>query len=99
MIWSAREPHRLSKEAKRILQNPGSRLMWSVVGTCELAIKCQKGHLDLGDDVRTFVLKGMHRMGLELLSLEQPHAYQLAAVPRHHGDPFDRMLIAQAQAD
>ena len=61
----------------------------------EVAIKAAAGRLPAGKDVAG----ALERSGLASLPIAAEHAWAAAALPRHHGDPFDRMLVAQAQLE
>jgi len=61
----------------------------------EAAIKQALGRLDLPDTVEA----GVEASGFEKLPITLAHAAAAAALPHHHGDPFDRMLVAQAAAE
>lgn len=61
----------------------------------EIAIKVALGKLDAPDDLPERV----QELGFELLGVESEHAWHVRSLPHHHGDPFDRLLIAQAQLE
>ena len=61
----------------------------------EAAIKAALGRLDLPDTIESGVVDS----GFEKLPISFSHAERAAALPQHHGDPFDRMLVAQAQIE
>jgi PIN domain nuclease of toxin-antitoxin system len=67
----------------------------SAASAWEAAIKVSLGRLELPDTVEAGVLAS----GFEKLSISFSHAERAGALPPHHKDPFDRMLVAQAQAD
>lgn len=69
---------------------------YSIISLWEISIKHALGKLKLADDLST-TFRTMDRSNLNLLTLQQSHILALAALPLHHRDPFDRMLIAQAQ--
>lgn len=67
----------------------------SVVAIWEAAIKSALGKLKAPDDLPQRV----EQLGFELLPVTAEHAWRVRDLPRHHGDPFDRLLVAQAQGE
>jgi PIN domain nuclease of toxin-antitoxin system len=95
-IWAVGSPDRISSKAMRSMQHNQARLEMSAVSLSEIAIKQALGKLDFSpDDVRT----GIADLKLRVLPYTASHAYQLFGLPHHHGDPFDRQIIAQALAE
>jgi PIN domain nuclease of toxin-antitoxin system len=86
-------PVRLEAHQQRALATPENQVFVSSVTVWEIAIKRALGRLvfpiDQFDDVAG-------RMGFDILPIFPGHAIQAGSLPLHHGDPFDRMLIAQA---
>ena len=75
------------------------RLLWSVASTWEIAIKVGIGRLRLPEPVLDYVTSRIASQGIDSLSVEHSHAARVAELPHHHEDPFDRILIAQAQIE
>jgi len=73
----------------------GADVTVSVASLWEIAIKTALGKLDAPDDLPARV----GEMGFEMLPVEPDHAWAVRSLPHHHSDPFDRLLIAQAQAE
>ncbi|HET9162133.1 MAG TPA: type II toxin-antitoxin system VapC family toxin [Solirubrobacterales bacterium] len=67
----------------------------STANLWEIAIKSALGKLDAPDDLPQRV----QELGFELLPVAPEHAWQVRSLPHHHGDPFDRLMIAQAQLE
>jgi PIN domain nuclease of toxin-antitoxin system len=67
-----------------------------VASSWELAIKQSKGGIQLPGSVRTYLPRVLEEQKVDLLPIAHSHALRVAELPRHHGDPFDRMLVAQA---
>jgi PIN domain nuclease of toxin-antitoxin system len=88
----------LSGKAKIAIENPDNAKYLSIVSIWEIAIKLNKGKLELA---MPFVeLKGqMEINGFELLPISFEHTLQLCSLAHHHGDPFDRIIISQAVAE
>jgi PIN domain nuclease of toxin-antitoxin system len=93
LLWWLADDARLGREARDRIEDPGNAVVVSHVSLWEIAIKIGIGKLraDIGD-----VLTAIRERGLEELGLEPPHLATLGALERHHRDPFDHMLIAQA---
>lgn len=85
---------RLSTEARDALTDPESAIFVSAVGVWEIAIKVSSGKLDAPDDL----LVQIEANGWRHLELTLEHGLAAGSLPAHHRDPFDRMLIAQAQS-
>lgn len=77
------------------IRDPRNHVVVSAASVWELAIKQQKGKLALSAEQ----LDGVLGMDFELLDVTAEHGIAAARLPAHHGDPFDRVLIAQAQAE
>jgi PIN domain nuclease of toxin-antitoxin system len=95
-LWWAEDSPRLSKKARAAFADGDLRLLWSVASTWELAIKVGIGRLRLPEPVLDYVMSRTSKHGIDSLALEHAHAARVATLPHHHGDPFDRVLIAQA---
>jgi PIN domain nuclease of toxin-antitoxin system len=85
----------LSPAAHTAMERPDTRLVVSAVSVWEIAIKRSVGKLDAPDDV----IERIEESGAELLTITARHAHAVAALPFHHRDPFDRLLIAQARLE
>ena len=75
----------------------GNRVSVSAVSAWELQIKQDLGKLKLSVPVQTLFDRELSGNGIELLPIKLEHIWALADLPRLHGDPFDRMLVAQAR--
>jgi PIN domain nuclease of toxin-antitoxin system len=93
-LWWRGEPGRLPSEAIRTI-GQADLVFVSAVSAWEAAIKAALGRLELPDTVEA----GVEASGFEKLLISFLHAERAAALPLHHRDPFDRMLIAQAQTE
>lgn len=91
----ADERGRLSKKAAAAIGAPNSRVLISAVVIWEVSIKRRLGHLDAPEDL----LEQLERSGVDLLPITARHADRVGTLPMHHRDPFDRLLIAQADVD
>lgn len=98
-LWLLASPERLDSGVAEQLADPGNDVWLSAASSWEIAIKYQLGRLDLPEPPAEFVPSRMRRSGVSGLAIEHAHAVQVASLERHHRDPFDRMLVAQAQVE
>jgi PIN domain nuclease of toxin-antitoxin system len=87
--------YRLSPTARGTVSRPDTQLLVSVVSVWEIAIKRAIGKLEAPDDL----LERIDEVDTEVLAITARHAYATGELPLHHGDPFDRLLIAQAKLE
>lgn len=99
MLWWMRGDARLSVRAADLVGDGRNELLWSLASSWEIAIKISIGRLELGRPVHRFFADLANEQKMEMLSIGHHHCVQLASLPVYHRDPFDRMLIAQAQAE
>ena len=92
-IFAVESTHQLSKRAAAALQDPDNLLELSAVSLVELAIKTSLGKLSIPEHVARQALEDLD---LRVLPYTAEHAFRLFGLPRHHNDPFDRQIIAQA---
>ncbi|HVO22985.1 MAG TPA: type II toxin-antitoxin system VapC family toxin [Candidatus Margulisiibacteriota bacterium] len=98
-LWLQVSPTRLSAETLALLADPANDLLLSAASSWEIAIKYMLGKLPLPLPPAQYVPERMAASGTHALPVEHAHALQVAALPTHHRDPFDRLLIAQAQLE
>jgi PIN domain nuclease of toxin-antitoxin system len=98
-LWWFAEPDRLNEEAIEYIADERNELWFSVASIWEIGIKVSLGKLPLPEPVDSYISSRMVQLGLLYLAIRAPHALRAAALPLHHRDPFDRMLIAQAQIE
>lgn len=98
-LWLLTEPERLRAEVVERLADSRARVVLSAVSGWEIAIRFSLGHLPLPERPATYVPERMRHSGVEGLAIEHVHALRVAELPPHHRDPFDRLLIAQAQVE
>jgi PIN domain nuclease of toxin-antitoxin system len=92
-IYAVEFPQRLSKRASTALRNLDNALELSAVSVTEIAIKAASGKLAFSVLV---LRKALNDLGIRVLPFSADHAFRMFGLPRHHGDPFDRQIIAQA---
>ena len=95
MIWVFSAPHLLSDEARDAIATEANEVFVSVISPWEIEIKRAKKTLRAPDDLGDAVEAHQFR----LLPVQLRHVEAIGSIPNHHGDPFDRMLVAQAIAD
>ena len=96
LLWAAGPSNRLSPEVASRIEAPEEQPIFSAVSIWEIAIKSSRGRDDFrvdGAELRRVLLAA----GYIELPVTGPHALETAALPAIHGDPFDRLLIAQAR--
>lgn len=98
LLWAAGEPERLPEEARVLLEAPDNELVFSVASLWEVAIKSALGREDFRVDAAV-LRRGLIENGYLELPVAGEHAVAVAALPPLHRDPFDRLLVAQAQIE
>jgi len=94
-LWWVSDWEQIAERTRDAIANPRNEVLVSAVSGWEIAIKKAKGRLAAPDNLAAIV----EEKGLGHLPLTFEQAERAAALPDHHRDPFDRMLIAQAQAE
>jgi PIN domain nuclease of toxin-antitoxin system len=89
----------LTPRAAEVIADPEVHVLVSAVTAWEIAIKSAAGKLDLEAPAETYVPDRIRLHGFEPLPIMLEHALVAGSLPRHHGDPFDRMLVAQGQVE
>ena len=98
-LWIVGTPARLSRKARKLVEDRDSELLFSAASSWEIAIKHAIGKLDLPGDPGEVVAEWMLRSAVTPLAVLHSHTLRVASLPFHHADPFDRLLIAQAQLE
>jgi PIN domain nuclease of toxin-antitoxin system len=98
-LWMLIEPDRIGPKTRALLGESGHTFMLSVASVWELAIKHAAGRVSLPDAPLEYVRSRTRADGIALLPISVEHVCRAAALDRHHNDPFDRVLVAQAQID
>ncbi len=98
-LWSSGAPEKLNKQATSLLSSISSELYLSAASSWEIAIKFALGSLALPKPPSQFIPHAMRTLALRSLNITHLHSLTAGALPRHHRDPFDRMLIAQARSE
>jgi PIN domain nuclease of toxin-antitoxin system len=95
LIWLYLDPDRLPRKILNAIRDVSNQKAVSAVTIWEIAIKRSAGRLGVPGEFADRVLQS----GFRPLPIAFQHAEAAGALPSHHGDPFDRMLVAQAQAE
>ena len=98
-LWMAVAPDRFSPSALDLVSDPDNRLFLSAVSAWEISIKAAMGKLELPLPPERYVPSRMTATGVEGMMVSHAHGLKAGGLPSHHRDPFDRMLIAQAQLE
>jgi PIN domain nuclease of toxin-antitoxin system len=99
LLWYLRNDPRLSPGARAAIEDPGNVKFVSVVSGWEIAIKTSLGKLTLTLPFKELFPSHVEDQGFQILPVQSRHLYPLVDMPRHHGDPFDRLLVAQALSE
>ena len=99
LIWLVHGDKNLSTVARSTIEDEDNSLYLSIASLWEITIKLSLGklylQLSVDEMVESFLIPG----GIEILQIETGHLSILRDLPLHHRDPFDRLIIAQAQAE
>lgn len=98
-IWALLATERLNDEAKALLDDGENTAIFSTVSAAEIGVKVSIEKLQLPRAATEFVKSEVEEAGMRTLPLYMHHALRVAELPLHHRDPFDRLLVAQAQME
>ena len=98
-IWWVNEPDQLSDRALNLLKNRENQIILSVASAWEMQIKMQLGKLKLETPLQDLIKSQQITNELKILVVNLKHVLELDKLPYHHKDPFDRILIAQANIE
>jgi len=96
LLWHFFDDPQLSATADAVIAHPQSEVFVSAASYWELAIKLSSRKLKLQVSFLDFIQEAIIDNGFTILPVEPRHANELVALPYHHRDPFDRLLVAQA---
>ena len=92
LLWALSDVVRLNKQTDSLLRDPGNEVFLSAASVWEIAIKKNQNRLRAPDNLVKIAIE----RGFTSLPISFSHAEAAGALPMHHRDPFDRMLVAQA---
>ena len=98
-LWWITDDPKLSLRVRGIISDGENEIFISAVTGWEISIKAQIGRLKLPDEPQRFILEQLKINGMKSLPIEMRHALHVSTLPAYHQDPFDRILIAQAQME
>jgi len=99
LIWWVDQDRLLSHAAHAAITDPANDLLLSAATIWEIAIKVGLGKLSLSMPYREWMSQAIADLGVTVLPITVEYADVQANLPKHHGDPFDRLLVAQAQVE
>ena len=98
-LWWITDSSLLSNRAKDLMADGHNLLYWSAASSWEASIKYALGKLPLPGPPEDFFPPELSNNNVESLPIVNAHAFRAGQLPKHHRDPFDRMLVAQAQLE
>ena len=99
LIWALNDDRALTRRMRAIISSTAGRVHLSVVSAWEIAVKWQSGKLRFDVPVEEVLSRILDGTVWPVLPVLPAHVQELLALPMHHRDPFDRLLIAQARAE
>lgn len=97
-LWMHASPERLGS-ARQLIEDEGNELLLSAASSWEIAIKWSIGKLPLPEPPEYFVPSRMSVAATTGLPVTHAHALAVAELPKHHNDPFNRILVAQVAGE
>ena len=98
-LWWLRDDRRLGRETRRAIADSAADVRVSAVSIWEIAVKASIGKLDWRDGASTTLATCIEDSGFAELPVTAVHAAAVRDLARHHADPFDRLLLAQAASE
>ncbi len=95
-VWWNIDPSKLSPLVLQLYKNKSNQLFLSKASIWEMQIKLNLGKLTLPASLSTIIRVQRRRNSIFIMPIKLSHIYNLATLPNHHKDPFDRLLISQA---
>lgn len=99
LLWADLEPQKLSPRVRSLLESLSAEVLVSAASAWEIATKVRIGKLPQAFLFSAEMPKRIEMLGFQPLAVTVEHAQRAGSLPGPHRDPFDRMLIAQAQAE
>lgn len=98
-LWWNTEDPQLSLRAKEIISDGQNEVFLSAASVWEIVIKTSKGKLILPEEPALYITRRLSLYRFRHLPIQISHSLRVYELPPYHNDPFDRMLIAQSQAE
>lgn len=99
LLWFVAGDSKLSDPAREAIESPDNTALVSIASLWEMGIKISLSRLDIGMSFDEFVRDEVTGNGMVLLGITAAHVARIIKMPFHHRDPFDRLLIAQAEEE
>ena len=99
LLWWLTNNPRLGSQARNVILSRNTSVWVSSATVWEISIKAALGRLELREPFAEVMPAELEREGFRPLTITHRHAFAVRTLPRHHDDPFDRMLIAQARCE
>ncbi|MFO7918472.1 MAG: type II toxin-antitoxin system VapC family toxin [Anaerolineae bacterium] len=98
-LWFIAGSNKISMAARGLIEDRANDPLLSMASLWEMAIKVSIGKLRLAEPFERLIPEQMNMNGVGLLNIQMDHVSRVVQLPFHHRDPFDRLLIAQAQIE
>jgi len=98
-LWAVTGDRRLSSPARTLIEDGENQVFLSAVSMWEIVLKARAGKLHVEGSVAKVLEEQMRQARISPLAIYPAHVLRVAALPPIHKDPFDRLLIAQAQSE
>ncbi|HKT47816.1 MAG TPA: type II toxin-antitoxin system VapC family toxin [Candidatus Acidoferrales bacterium] len=98
LLWAASEPKKIPKSARMLIEDPENEVLFSAASLWEIAIKRGLGRADFRVDPR-LLRRALLDNGYTELPITSEHVIHIEQLPPKHKDPFDRILVAQANVE
>ena len=98
-LWLRNEPEKIPLHIMNLYEDMRSDAFLSMASIWEMQIKNQLGKLALDIPLNELIDQQCLKNGLQILPIETTHIYALKNLPAHHNDPFDRLILTQAQTE
>ncbi len=98
-LWAINDPSKLSDRVRDMCMASSNELYLSAASAWEIAIKAKLGKLRLPDNPERYIPRQLATAQINVLPVQLAHALRTYHLPEHHRDPFDRLIVAQAQLE
>jgi PIN domain nuclease of toxin-antitoxin system len=99
LVWALGEPDRLSPRARATIADQATVVFVSLASAWELAILQSLDRVRLKVPLATLFTDALAALRFQLLPIRLPYVVAVSALPQHHRDPFDRLIVATAKAE
>jgi PIN domain nuclease of toxin-antitoxin system len=99
MLWTFAEPHKLPPKARAAIEDTRNEVWISSATTWEVTIKHGLGRMPLPTSPEIYLSSRIDHYGFKEMPISIAHTLAVGGLPHHHSDPFDRILVAQAQVE